>query len=256
MRAHRLQVFPILFLVLALSIAHAQPGRWQWGAGTSVHLSNPELQTAPAATSSPVLGSGLSLLARYRLNRKANWRWGPFRNRLNLFWETGLRTDMLAYSYQAGELVVTRNYLSLETPLNLVLVSDVRSFPGWRRRKLHGYGRLGGSIGLAFPQKINESFNEWAEATGIGGLRAAVHLSSGLLRKRENGSHSSVGIFARIGLTPVVQGALSTPQMEPPVSFWSGGSLVGLEWSYFPGKPKNKVRLPEEPVDMILCPRF
>ena len=247
----------LLLFFLSFSYLRAQGSRLQWGIGTSVHLSNSELQIGPAAKLEMVLRTGLSGLARYRLNRKANWQWGPFRNRLNLFWESGLRLDMLAYSYDTGQAAISRDYYSMEVPLNLVLVSDVRGFPWWRRRRLHGYGRLGGTVGWAFPQMIQENVGNWRESTDIGGLRAGFHMSSGLLRKMEAGGHISVGIFARIGLTTVVRGELSTPYLEPAAPFRSASSLFGLEWSYFFGQPENsRSRLPEEPVDMILCPRF
>ncbi|MCO6490498.1 MAG: hypothetical protein J5I98_18935 [Phaeodactylibacter sp.] len=246
-----------IFCLSSVSITSAQPGRWQWGIGTSVHLSSPELQVAPAATSEMVLRPGLSALARYRLNRKANWQWGPLRNRLNLFWEAGLRADGLAYSYDTGKEVICRDYISLEAPVHLVLVSDVRGFPWWRKRRMHGYGRLGAAFGLVVPREIREMAADLSEEASIGGVRAALHLSSGLLRKMSNGSHSSVGVFARIGLTAVVQGQLSTPRQEPAIPFRSNGSLFGLEWSYFFGRGfTGKDRLPEEPADMILCPRF
>lgn len=247
----------LIFCLASITTTSAQPGRWQWGIGTSVHLSNPELQVAPAATSAMVLRPGLSALARYRLNRKAYWQWGPLRNRLSLFWETGLRADGLAYSYNNGEEVISQDYISLEAPVHLVLVSDVRGFPWWRKRRMHGYGRLGAAFGLVLPREIRETAADQTEEASIGGMRAALHLSSGLLRKRSNGSHSSVGVFARIGLTAVVQGQLSTPRQEPAIPFRSNGSLFGLEWSYFFGRGfTGKGRLPEEPVDMILCPRF
>lgn len=253
---HQLKTYflPYCFLLIS-GILHAQPGRWQWGMGTSVHYSNPGLQAEPAATSEMALRTGLSVLARYRLNRKTNLRWGPLRNRINLFWESGMRADMLAYSYDTGQGTASRDYISLEAPLNLVLISDVRSFPWWRKRRMHGYARLGGSVGAVLPRKADEMVGGLREATDIGGLRAALHLSSGLLRKKEDGSSSSVGIFARFGLTPVVQGRLSSARIEPPVPFRSAGSLFGLEWSYLFGK-RAKPMLPEEPVDMILCPRL
>ena len=246
-----------IFCLVSVTAASAQSGRWQWGTGTSVHLSSPELQVAPAATSEIVLRPGLSALARYRLNRRTNWQWGPLRNRINLFWETGLRADGLAYSYDTGQEVISRDYISLEAPVHLVLLSDVRGFPWWRKRRMHGYCRLGAAFGLVLPREIREAAADQTEEASIGGMRAALHLSSGLLRKISNDSHSSVGVFARIGLTAVVQGQLSTPRQEPAVPFRSNGSLFGLEWSYFFGRGfTGKDRLPEEPVDMILCPRF
>lgn len=248
---------PICCWLLVMYTAHAQPGRWQWGVGTSVHLSTPELSTASVAAAPSGLRPGLSALARYRLNRKANWQWGPFRNQLNLFWETGLRIEGMGYAYQAGKEHISRDYLCLEAPVKLVMVSDVRSFPGWRKRRMHGYGRLGGSIGVILPQKIDEMAGGLRETTNIGGLRAGFHLSSGLLQKRKTGGHSSVGIFARIGFTPVVRGQITAPQAEPPLRFRSTGSLFGLEWAYFFGRPHSgRSRLPEKPVDMILCPQL
>ena len=246
----------ILWCCLLLSNIHyAQPSRWQWGIGASAHSTAPDLQLAPVARSQMAVRTGLSGLARYRLNRKANWQWGPFRNRLNLFWETGLGADNLAYTYMAGTKAITRDFVSLEIPLRLVMVSDVRGFPGWSSRRLHGYGRLGGSAGFVLPRKIDGAEGDFRESSKIGGLRAAIHLSSGLLRKLDNGGHSSVGIFARFGLTSVVKGQLVSGQMDPPLLFRSAGSLFGLEWSYFFGQPAQP-RLPIEPVDMILCPRF
>ena len=248
-------IYLLCCCLLFAAAAHAQPGRWQCGIGTSVHLSNPELAVEPAATSELALRSGLAALARYRLNRKANWQWGPFRNRLNLFWETGLRADGLAYAYVAGGETISRDYLSLEVPLKLAVVSEARGFPGWRKRGMNGYGRLGGSVGVVLPKKVDKAAGGLRETAEIGGIRAALHLSSGLLRKMKNGSHASVGIFARIGLTPVVRGQLASAQIDPPLPFRSAGSLFGLEWSCFFGKAARP-RLPEEPVDMILCPRL
>ncbi|MCO6480717.1 MAG: hypothetical protein J5I94_29015 [Phaeodactylibacter sp.] len=243
-------------LLLMSGILLAQPGRWQWGIGTSVHFSDPGLQVEPAATPEMAPRTGLSLLARYRLNRKANLQWGALRNRINLFWETGMRADMHAYAYDEGRDNISRDYLNLEVPLNLVLISDVRGFPWWRKRAMHGYARLGGSIGAVLPQSIDGMVGEVNETTDIRGLRAALHLSSGLLRKMENGGSSSIGIFARFGLTPVVKGRLSSASIDPPLSFRSAGSLFGMEWSYFFGGREMKGSLPEEPVDMILCPRL
>ena len=263
MKANKLQrklmaTLALLALFLSFPVANAQPGRWQWGIGTSVHISDPGLQVEPAATPEMAMRTGLCLLARYRLNRKANLQWGTLRNRINLFWETGLRTDVHAYSYNIGQgKAISRDYLCLEAPLNLVLISDVRGFPWWRKRRMHGYARLGGSVGAVLPQSIDGVVGEVSETTDIGGLRAAFHLSSGLLRKMENGGSSSIGIFARFGLTPVAKGLLSSARIDPPLSFRSAGSLFGIEWSYFFGqKEQLKGRLPEEPVDMILCPRL
>lgn len=236
----------------------AQANRWQWGIGTNLHFTNYDMQAPAIASSEPMLRYGLAALGRYRLRRSANFQWGPWRNRLKLFLETGLQADALGYAYQIGESPVLHQFLSFQAPLNLVLTTEVRNFiTGKRKPQLEGYARLGGGIGVTAPQKVDAPAGYFQETRELIPLRFFLHLGGGLAKIRTDGGRASVGVFTRYSLLPLAEGKLTSPSANEPLLFRIGGSLVGLECHYFFGKRKKPTaRQAEEPVQMILCPKF
>lgn len=243
--------------LMAFGLA-AQKSRWQYGLGANTHLTGYSLQAPPAIEQEPLLRYGVGALARYRINRSGKLRWGPWSNRYKLFVETGLQADALGYAYLIDKKPIMHEFLSIQVPLNLVLTAESRNlFSGKRKPQLGGYARLGGGVGITAAQKNDLPAGYAQETLELLPLRFFLHLSSGLAKIRMDGGQSSVGIFSRISLLPLAEGTLATASTTQPLPFRAGGHMIGLECLYLFGNRKpNKPGLPEEPVQMILCPKF